>query len=213
MGPSRPSALISIYSLAMSLPGYALLSLLALTACSSPESKPVPLTGTPPVPQQLVGAAATPLQDLNLLRTKIPAVLLAAQQAPYAPPVDSTCAGLAAELRGLDRALGEDLDAQPAEDPNLVERGRTALGEAAVGAMKSHAEVLIPFRGWVRKLTGAERASRQVTRAIAAGMVRRAYLKGLGEGKGCPAPAGPLHPVARPSAIPAPGPAKPTAAP
>lgn len=50
---------------------------------------------------------------------------------------------------------------------------------------------MIPFRGWVRKLTGAERYSRKVSAAIAAGAIRRAYLKGLGQAAGCEAPAAP----------------------
>ncbi|MFN7958245.1 MAG: hypothetical protein U0P46_07995 [Holophagaceae bacterium] len=161
--------------------------LLMLVACSKPES-------TPPVVHQLAGAAATPLNDLNLLHAKIPAPLLAALKAPYAPPADPTCAGLAAEIQLLDAALGDDLDAPKGADPSLAERGRAELDAAAVGAVKSSAEALIPFRGWVRKLTGAERASRQVTKAIAAGIVRRAYLKGLGQAQGCPPPAAPRPP-------------------
>lgn len=168
----------------MRTPGLALTLLLMPMACSKPEA-------TPPVVHQLAGAAATPLNDLNLLHAKIPAALLSALKAPYAPPVDPTCAGLAVEIQALDAALGEDLDAPKGPGPSLAERGRAELDEAAVGAVKSSAEALIPFRGWVRKLTGAERASRQVTKAIAAGIVRRAYLKGLGQGQGCPPPAAP----------------------
>ena len=51
----------------------------------------------------------------------------------------------------------------------------------------------IPFRGWVRKLTGAERHDSFVQAAIIAGGVRRAYLKGLGEARGCDMPAAPSH--------------------
>jgi hypothetical protein len=57
------------------------------------------------------------------------------------------------------------------------------------------AEGLIPFRGWVRKLSGAERHSRLVAEAVAAGMTRRAYLKGLGQAQGCLPPAAPLRPT------------------
>ncbi len=184
MAPRPPWPAVPIYSETMRTSGLALTCLLPLVACSKPE------TG-PPVVHQLAGAATTPLGDLNLLRTKIPAVLLTALQAPYAPPADSTCAGLAAEIQMLDAALGEDLDAPKGPGPSLAERGRAELDEAAVGAVKTSAEALIPFRGWVRKLTGAERASRQVTKAIAAGIVRRAYLKGLGQAQGCPPPAAP----------------------
>lgn len=58
---------------------------------------------------------------------------------------------------------------------------------------------MIPFRGWVRKLTGAERYSRKVSAAIAAGAIRRAYLKGLGQAAGCAAPAAPRTAPARPA--------------
>jgi hypothetical protein len=46
----------------------------------------------------------------------------------------------------------------------------------------------------VRKLTGAERYSREVAAAISAGTIRRAYLKGLGASAGCDAPAAPRKP-------------------
>jgi hypothetical protein len=62
--------------------------------------------------------------------------------------------------------------------------------------MASAASDVIPFRGWVRKLTGAERHDKLVQSAITAGAVRRAYLKGLGEAKGCNPPATPSHQLA-----------------
>jgi hypothetical protein len=55
---------------------------------------------------------------------------------------------------------------------------------------------VIPFRGWVRKLDGAERHSKEVAAAIAAGSVRRAFLKGVGQTLGCAAPAAPLQALA-----------------
>jgi len=47
------------------------------------------------------------------------------------------------------------------------------------------------------KMSGAEHYSREVAAAIAAGTVRRAYLKGLGDARGCAAPAAPIHPEPR----------------
>lgn len=187
----------------------ALLSLLPLSACTRPEmaqtsDSPAPQkAAAPPVTNQLVDAATVPLNDLNLLRAKIPAALLAAHKAPYGPPMEPGCEGLAAEIRLLDAVLGEDLDVPSTPGHrDLLEQGRAAVDDAAVGAVRHAAEGLIPYRGWVRKLSGAERYSRLVTGAIGAGIVRRAYLKGLGQSQGCQAPAAPLR-SASPDWVPA----------
>lgn len=150
------------------------------------------LAGCASQDQKLGDAAVTPLSDLNLVRAEIPAPLAAALKAPYGLPADGGCSGLAAEVQALDGALGADLDTPPgATDPGLLERGGNAVGNAAVGAVRSTAENVVPFRGWVRKLTGAERYSREVAAAIAAGGVRRSFLKGLGQAAGCAPPAAP----------------------
>ena len=70
------------------------------------------------------------------------------------------------------------------------------VGDAANDALMGAAQSVIPFRGWVRKLDGAERHSREVAAAIAAGSVRRAFLKGVGQTLGCAAPAAPLSALA-----------------
>ncbi|TMH75173.1 MAG: hypothetical protein E6H51_08410 [Betaproteobacteria bacterium] len=132
-------------------------------------------------------AATTPLSDLNLVHASIPAVLVDAQKRPYVAPADHSCPALAAEVRALDEVLGPDLDAPAsASNPGLIERGSTAVGDAAVGAVRGAAQGVVPFRGWVRKLTGAERYSKEVAAAIAAGTVRRAFLKGVAVTRGCP---------------------------
>lgn len=137
-------------------------------------------------------AARTPFSDLNLMRQEIPAVLRAAHKAPYDIPKDPSCAGIAKEVEALDGALGADLDTPATENnPSLIERGADALGDSASGAIKGAVEGLIPYRSWLRKLTGAERYSREVLAAIAAGTVRRAYLKGIGQAQGCREPAAP----------------------
>lgn len=137
---------------------------------------------------QFAQAATTPLSDFNLVRADIPPVLAAAQKAPYGVPADRSCAALAADVQALDAVLGADLDTpSTAANPSLIDRG----GDAAVGAFRNAAEGVVPFRGWVRKLSGAEKYSREVAAAIAAGTIRRAYLKGLGVASGCTAPAAP----------------------
>jgi len=131
-------------------------------------------------------ATTSPFRDLNLVHADIPVVLAEAQKAPYGVPADCGCSSLESDIRVLDEALGPDLDAPAtADNPGLIERGSKAAGSAAVGALRSTAEGVVPFRGWVRKLSGAERYSNKVSAAIAAGVVRRAFLKGLRVSKVC----------------------------
>ncbi|HEY8878549.1 MAG TPA: hypothetical protein VIN03_13365 [Roseateles sp.] len=145
---------------------------LALTACASSSQDKVST------------AATTPLSDLNVVRAEIPEVLKAAAAAPYALPADASCTGLAASIRALDEVLGPDLDVpHTAGNTGLLDRGE----DAATGALQRTAEGVIPFRGWVRKLSGAERYARQVSAAITAGGVRRGYLRGLSTAKSCTA--------------------------
>lgn len=145
---------------------------LVLTACASSSQ------------DKVANAATTPLSDLNVVRAEIPEVLKAAAAAPYALPADASCGGLAASIRALDEVLGPDLDApHTSGNPGLLDRGE----DAATGALQRTAEGVIPFRGWVRKLSGAERYARQVSAAITAGGVRRGYLRGLSAAKACTA--------------------------
>ncbi|MCC9595768.1 MULTISPECIES: hypothetical protein [unclassified Rubrivivax] len=131
-------------------------------------------------------AAVTPLKDLNVVREAIPEVLRAARKAPYRLDADTSCASTATEVAALDDALGPDLDAPRGAEAGLLERGTDAAGDAAIGAVRRTAEDVIPFRGWIRKLTGAERHSREVTAAVIAGGARRAFLKGWRSAQGCP---------------------------
>ncbi len=139
------------------------------------------------------GVAESPLRDLNVLRTKIPEVLLQAMADPYERPGAGRCPDLIQRLEPLNEALGEDLDVTAKEgEAGMVAKGKTTALTFASGA----ASDVIPFRGWIRKLSGAERHDRYVQAAITAGAVRRAYLKGLGEAKGCMPPATPSHELA-----------------
>jgi hypothetical protein len=139
--------------------------------------------------ESLKGAAEAPLRDVNVLRTKIPEVLLYAMADPYSrPPPGWKCVDLITMVAPLDDALGDDLDT-PEQQKAMTEKGKSGAMGLAAGA----ASDFIPFRSWVRKLSGAERHDALVQNAILAGAVRRAYLKGLGEAKGCNPPATPSH--------------------
>ena len=164
-----------------------------LAGCASPETP----KGAAKEGIQIQKAVEAPLADLNLVQEKIPAVLEAAVKAPYALPSERGCPALANEVRGLDDALGADLDTPPtAANPGLVARGSNMMGDAANDALRGAAESVIPFRGWVRKLDGAERHSKEVAAAIAAGSARREFLQGVGQTLNCAAPAAPLQALA-----------------
>ena len=143
--------------------------------------------------ESLKGAAQAPLRDLNVLRTQVPQVLVEALADPYARPTTKKCPELVAMIVPLNDALGPDIDVPATEeDQSMVQRGRPI----ALGAMASVASNVIPFRGVVRQVTGAAKHDEYVQAAILAGVARRAYLKGLGEARGCKPPATPSHVLA-----------------
>ncbi len=165
------------------------LALLAACTTERKDGSPQIQTTNQANRESVSGAVASPLRDVNVLRTKVPDVLLASMTDPYGRPVPATCARITALILPLNGALGADLDEQAMDEDDLVNRGNGAV----LGVVASAASNAIPFRGWVRKLSGAEQHDNLVNAAITAGAVRRAYLKGLGETKGCFPPATPSH--------------------
>ena len=160
-----------------------------LAACAASKTSEKPDSGT-----RVAKAVTSPLSDLNLVREKIPAVLIEAKKSPYEQPARLTCSALSIEVLALDDVLGADLDVPKSDsDTSLFQQGTDTVGDAAFDALEGAASGLVPFRHWVRKLTGAERHSKEVKSAIAAGIVRRSYLKGIGQSLGCKAPAAPLQ--------------------
>jgi hypothetical protein len=135
-------------------------------------------------------AATTPLSDLGIKKTDIPAVLVKAQDNPYLMPPTESCAAIALEIQALDEALGPDYDAPPSSEnkASLMDKASGVAEDQAVGAVQRTAEGLIPFRGWVRKISGAEQHSKHVTACVMAGSVRRAFLKGLAASQHCSLP-------------------------
>ena len=181
------------YTLTMKAIVFAGLALL-LSSCAATE--PEKKAGAPPSVRapsgkrgaQVTAAVESPLSDLDVVHTEIPSALLAAKAAPYNVPEPLSCDFISAEVQLLDAALGPDLDTpETVENRSLIERGSDAAG----AALREAAEGIVPFRSWVRKLTGAERRSREVAASIVAGTARRSYLKGLGQSTGCKPPAAP----------------------
>jgi len=123
----------------------------------------------------------TPLNDLNLANDEIPALLLTAISDPYASEGLTDCRAIEVAIAGLDGALGPDIDVTSAGSDRLSP-GRMA---------KSVVASFIPFRGVLREISGAAEQERVLRAAIYAGAVRRGFLKGLGQQKGCDYPARP----------------------
>lgn len=126
--------------------------------------------------------AKTPLRDLNLDARDIPEVLKTAARDPYSTAGMDKCDALVSEIARLDMVLGADYDIAETDGERRLSQGR--IGQNIVGS-------IIPFRGIVREATGAAGADRALRAAYTAGMVRRAFLKGWGLGRGCAYPARP----------------------
>lgn len=125
--------------------------------------------------------ARTPLEDLNIASKDIPEVLVTAAENPYDASGLVDCNQIVDRIAVLDNTLGPDFDTTQ-QDGGGISTGRVA--KSVVGS-------LLPFRGIVREVTGANNRRDEARLAVAAGMVRRGYLKGLGEARGCAYPARP----------------------
>ncbi len=126
----------------------------------------------------------SPLTDVNLKKKHIPLLLLEAKDHPYATIGMTDCTKISAAVRDLDGVLGRDFDVPIAGKPN---EGR----ELAMDAGQDTINSLIPGRFIIRRLSGAYAAQRKAVAAVHAGSVRRGFLKGLGEARGCSPPAAP----------------------
>lgn len=125
---------------------------------------------------RMEGAMTRPLQDLGIMRRAIPDVLAGAVAAPYAVEDPVICVSVVADIARLDMALGPDLDEAQAKSGGAAEE---MLLDAFQGALD------IPFRGAIRRLSGAASRDRARAAAVLAGMVRRAWLKGVAHSAGC----------------------------
>lgn len=135
-----------------------------------------------PITDRQVGAqdvALTPLSDLNLKKGEIPQLLIDAETDPYHLRGMTRCPQIAAAIGELDAVLGDDLDVAQAKG------GSISAGRAAQEAIGS----FIPFRGLIREVSGANSQQRKIQNAIVAGTARRAFLKGVGQQRGCRYPA------------------------
>lgn len=162
--------------------------MLATGACAShPAGR-----GIGQVRQGFGAAIGAPLEDLNLRRKDVADVLTWAQAKPYDMAGLERCEVIAHEVTLLDQALGPDVDEPPPPEAlSLGDRASNAAADAALDAIRDTATDLIPGRSWVRRLSGANRREQNTERALQAGRVRRAFLKGMGMQRNCAPPAAP----------------------
>jgi hypothetical protein len=153
-----------------------LAAVLALGACSSGR--------TADTRRGVAGAASIPFRDVGLIRPEIP-LLLRNLHYPYSTATLSDCTAIAREIGQLDAVLGPE-SYDPGPSRNAWDRSGDFVEEQTVQAAEDTAADLVPFRSWVRRISGASRAEREALRAVANGQQRRTFLRGYGASRGCP---------------------------
>jgi len=115
----------------------------------------------------------------------IPEKLAAIQTDPYSLVGMRKCAAIMQEVRELDDVLGPDVNV-------IVDKDQAKKREETAGRLVATVgKSLIPFRGLVSEITGANAERRRYAIAAYAGTARRGFLKGIGLERGCKAPARP----------------------
>ncbi len=140
------------------------------------------------------GAARAPARDFNLERKEIPPTLKALEAA-YIDSTKLTCQSIADEILALTAELGLDEDELRHQvDASQGEKAGKVASEAALDVVEGITTGFIPFRGVIRRVSGAHAYEKRFRAATLTGLKRRAYLKGIGAAKGCPPPASPVPP-------------------
>lgn len=162
----------------MSAKSVAVCSLAALTTVWEPAQAATPNVEQPMV-DHMEHAVTQPARDVNLKKEEIPARLLEIQKAPYDLSGIDGCRAITSEIASLRPMLGPDVN----EDLRLsrAEKRERSVSRVAGGIIGG----LIPFRGIVREVSGANAAELRYQRAMAAGFARRSFLKGMAHSKGC----------------------------
>jgi len=133
----------------------------------------------------LTHAASTPLRDVGLIRPDVPEMLRTLNYPYKTDTVARECAAVLIEIGRLDAILGVE-SYQPGQEQHLAARISGQAGDYAIGAVAGAAADLVPYRSFVRRLTGANAAERRAAAAYAMGETRRSFLRGYGLALNCP---------------------------
>lgn len=116
---------------------------------------------------------------------EVPQKLRDIQDDPYSMAGMTRCADIIREVEQLNDVLGPDVHERE-------EKTREQKRGATVGRVASTvAGSFIPFRALIGEVTGANAERRRYAEAVYAGTVRRGFLKGVGQERGCKAPGRP----------------------
>lgn len=163
---------------------FALVTFALVTLAASCASSPETQRGAND--DSFTHAAATPLRDVGLIRRPEAPEMLRTLNYPYkTDALARECAAILAEIGRLDAVLGAE-SYQPGQEQHLAARISGQAGDYAVGAVAGAAADLVPYRSFVRRLSGASAADRRVAAAYAMGETRRSFLRGYGVGLDCP---------------------------
>jgi len=156
-------------------------ALTLLGACSTTTGEKNRVDG---VRRGVVDAAASPFRDIGLVRPEVPETLQGLGYPYSAAGLTVGCEAVLYEIGKLDSILGVE-SFQPGAERGISSKGLDAIEGAVINAARDSAGDIIPYRGWVRRISGAAKAEKEATRAIVQGQTRRAYLRGYGAALGC----------------------------
>lgn len=130
-------------------------------------------------------AVQQPFEDIGIKRDEIPPMLQSLVKNPYLLTQPMTCEDIRIEIAALDAVLGPDIctpenpsGAASSHKGEYIEEGASMAGKQAASLASGYLDI-IPFRGVVRSVSGANRHAKEVARAYEAGKLRRSFLKGL----------------------------------
>lgn len=159
------------------------LMLAVLAAACGAATTATAQTAVDPSNMRITDIVLQPLTELNLRHPRIALILASAQVSPYTLDKLDSCSKITDEVFALDGALGADIDT--AERTPVATRFANGAGRIARSMIMS----FVPFHSVVREVSGASARQHTYERALYAGSARRAFLKGVGEERGCAYPA------------------------
>jgi hypothetical protein len=154
------------------------IALAALSACASSAKS------ADDVRKGVADAATLPLRDVGLIRPEVPTPLKGLNYPYRAERLHLGCAEVTYQIGQIDAAIGVE-SYQPGAETSLISKGTDSAGNLVIGSAVDAAADVVPFRSWVRRASGANKAEKEVAQALEMGQSRRAFLRGYGAALGC----------------------------